>query len=126
MQKKVKPGLSTDDKQPQGRRSYEAPNRRAAAEQTRRHILEAARRLFLERGYVATSMAAIAAEAGVSHETVYATFGPKPVLFRYLIEIALSGTDAPVPALERASTHDMQAEADLSRRLAMFAHVIRL
>ncbi len=126
MEKKVKPDLSSSSKQPQARRRYEAPNRRAAAEQTRRQILEAARRLFLERGYVATSMAAIAAAAGVSHETVYAGFGPKPALFRYLIEIALSGTDAPVPALERASTRDIQAEPDPSRRLEMFARVIRL
>src|SRR6266508_1224809 len=126
MEKKVKPVLSNNDQRPRARRRYEAPRRRAAADQTRRHILEAARRLFLERGYVATSMAAIAAAAGVSHETVYAAFGPKPALFRYLIEIALSGTDAPVPALERASTREMQAEPDPSRRLEMFAHVIRL
>jgi AcrR family transcriptional regulator len=125
MEKKVKPGLSTSGAAPPARRRYQAPRRRAAAEQTRRQILEAARRLFLERGYVATSMAAIAAAAGVSHETVYAVFGPKPTLFRYLIEIALSGTDAPVPALERASTRDMQAEPDPSRRLEMFARVIR-
>jgi AcrR family transcriptional regulator len=126
MEKKVKTVSSNNDQRLQARRRYEAPNRRAAADQTRRQIIEAARRLFLERGYVATSMAAIAAAAGVSHETVYAAFGPKPVLFRYLIEIALSGTDAPVPALERASTRDMQAEPDPSRRLEMFAHVIRL
>ena len=126
MEKKVKPVLSNNDQRPRARRHYEAPRRRAAADQTRRHILEAARRLFLERGYVATSMAAIAAAAGVSHETVYAAFGPKPALFRYLIEIALSGTDAPVPALERASTREMQAEPDPSQRLEMFARVIRL
>jgi AcrR family transcriptional regulator len=126
MEKKVKPVLPTNDKPPRARRGYEAPRRRAAADQTRRQIVEAARRLFLERGYVATSMAAIAAAAGVSHETVYAVFGPKPALFRYLIEIALSGTDAPVPALERASTRDMQAEPNPSRRLEMFARVIRL
>jgi AcrR family transcriptional regulator len=126
MEKKVKTVSSNNDQRPRARRRYEAPNRRAAADQTRRQIVEAARRLFLERGYVATSMAAIAAAAGVSHETVYAAFGPKPALFRYLIEIALSGTDAPVPALERASTRDMQAEPDPSRRLEMFARVIRL
>jgi AcrR family transcriptional regulator len=126
MEKKVKPDLSTSSKQPQARRRYEAPNRRAAAEQTRRYILEAAPRLFLERAVMATTIAAIAQAAGVSHETVYAAFGSKPALFRYLIEIALSGTEAPVPALERASTRDMQAEPDPSRRLEMFAHVIRL
>jgi AcrR family transcriptional regulator len=126
MKKKVKTVFSNDGQQRRAPRRYDAPRRRAAAEQTRRDILDAARRLFLERGYVATSMAAIAAAAGVSHETVYAAFGPKPALSRYLIEIALSGTDVPVPALERESTRAMQAEPDPSRRLEMFAHVIRL
>jgi AcrR family transcriptional regulator len=126
MKKKVKTVLSNDGQQSRARRRYDAPRRRAAAEQTRWQIVEAARRLFLERGYVATSMAAIAATAEVSHETVYAAFGPKPALFRYLIEIALSGIEAPVPALERASTREMQAEPDPSHRLEMFARVIRL
>jgi AcrR family transcriptional regulator len=126
MEKKVKPRLSSNGERPAARRRYHAPRRQAAADETRRQILEAARQLFVERGYVATSMAAIATAAGVSHETVYAAFGPKPALVRYLIEIALSGADAPVPALERPSTREMQAEADPSRRLEMFAHVIRL
>src|SRR5262249_53569296 len=83
------------------RRRYNAPRRREAAQATRRAIVAAATRLFVERGYAATTMAAIAEAAGVSHETVYATFGPKPALFRHLVEIALAGMEEPVPALER-------------------------
>jgi len=107
-------------------RRYDVSRRRAGAAQTRRAIVDAARRLFLERGYATTTMAAIAAAAGVSHETVYAAFGPKPVLFRHLVEIALSGTEEPVPALERAIVQQVRAEPDPHRILDLFAHTVRL
>jgi AcrR family transcriptional regulator len=93
---------------------------------TRRNIVAAAHQLFVERGYATTTMAAIADMAGVSHETVYATFGPKPALFRYLVETALSGTDEPVPALERDIVREVRAEPDPARILDLFAHTVRL
>jgi AcrR family transcriptional regulator len=113
-------------KQSPPRRRYDAPHRRVAAAQTRGAIVDAARRLFLERGYAATTMAAIAELARVSHETVYATFGPKPALFRHLVEIALSGTEEPVPALERDIVRQVRAEPDPSRILDLFARTVRL
>jgi AcrR family transcriptional regulator len=110
----------------QVRRRYNAPRRREAAQATRRAIVAAAVSLFVERGYAATTMAAIAAAAGVSHETVYATFGPKPALFRHLVELALSGTEEPVPALEREIVAQVRAERDPARIIEMFAHTVRL
>lgn len=71
------------------KRRYDASQRRAAATTTRTSILAAARTLFIERGYVATTMAAIADFAGVALDTVYASVGPKPQLFRLLIESAI-------------------------------------
>jgi AcrR family transcriptional regulator len=108
------------------RRRYHAPRRRDAAQATRRAIVAAATRLFVERGYAATTMAAIAEAAGVSHETVYATFGPKPALFRHLVELALSGTEDPVPALEREIVAQVRAERDSARIIDLFAHTVRL
>lgn len=70
-------------------------------------------------------MAAIAEAAGVSHETVYASFGPKAVLFRHLVEIALSGTDEPVPALQREIVKQVRAEPDPRRVIEMFAETVR-
>jgi hypothetical protein len=52
------------------RRRYDASRRRAAAQETRRAIVEAARRLFLERGFSATTMGAIAAAAGTSSKSL--------------------------------------------------------
>jgi len=106
-------------------RSYNSPAREAAARQTRREILAAARRLFVEGGYTGTTMAGIANEAGVALDTLYASVGPKPVIFRMLIESAISGVDEAVPALERDYVHAMRAEADASRKLAIYAHAVR-
>jgi AcrR family transcriptional regulator len=70
-------------------------------------------------------MVEIAQESDVSLETVYASVGTKPALMRHLVEIALSGSDEPIPALERASTTEIRAEPDPRRKLVMFAKVVR-
>ena len=73
------------------RRRYDSPNRRAQAARTRKAVLTAARRSFLESGYAATTVAGIAREAGVSVETIYKAFGGKAALVRALYERALAG-----------------------------------
>ncbi|HLZ25669.1 MAG TPA: helix-turn-helix domain-containing protein [Ktedonobacterales bacterium] len=107
------------------KRPYDASSRQVAARRTRRKIVEAARALFLDRGYARTTMPAIAEAAGVSIETIYLSVGPKAALVRYLIETALSGTDEPVPALQRAGVAEIQAEPDPRRKIRMFARVVR-
>ena len=108
------------------RRRYDATRRQAAALETRRAIATAARELFLERGYTATTMAAIASAARVSHETVYATLGPKPAVFRHLIETALSGADEPIPPLEREYARQVLSEQDPGRVIDIYARAMRL
>lgn len=102
-------------------RPYNALGRQAAARQRRQAILAAAARLFREGGYAATTMADIAAEAGVALDTVYAMVGRKPSLFRLLIETAISGTDAPVRAEARAYVRAIQSESDAARKLELYA-----
>lgn len=107
-------------------RHYDGSSRRAAAAENRRAIAQVARKLFIERGYDATTMAAIAAEAGVSHETVYASIGSKPVVFRHLVETALSGTDEPIPPLERDYARRVMREQSPSRLIDLYASAMRL
>jgi AcrR family transcriptional regulator len=107
------------------KRSYDTTNRRAAARQTREAILAAATRLFMERGYIATTMAAIAEDAGVAIDTVYAAVGPKPVLFRLLIERAISGVEVPVDAEDRDYVRAIHAEPDAGRKLEIYAAAVR-
>ena len=66
------------------KRRYDSPRRREQAAATRREILEAAQRLFERQGYAATTMAAIAAEAGVALKTVYVAFETKSGVLRAL------------------------------------------
>jgi AcrR family transcriptional regulator len=62
-------------------------SRRAVqALETKRLIIDAARRLFTARGYGATSVAEIAEEAGVAVPTVYASVGTKRTLLRLLLD----------------------------------------
>jgi AcrR family transcriptional regulator len=66
----------------------EAIGRRARqAQQTRRDIVDAARRLFAERGYSATSVKDIADAAGVSVQTIYDSVGRKPALLEALNDV---------------------------------------
>jgi len=106
-------------------RRYRSPRRDEQARRTRSSILAAARRLFSEQGYAGTTVAAIAAEAGVAVDTVYAAVGPKPVLFRLLLETAISGTDEAVPAENRNYVQWIRAEPRAQRKLQIYAQAVR-
>lgn len=107
-----------------GRRGYDAAGRQAAAAANRQRVLDAARSMFLADGYTATTVAAIAARAGVAVDTVYATVGRKPALFRELIESALSGTPHAVAGADRDYAIRMRAEPDARAKLAIYAAAV--
>jgi len=67
----------------------EIPGRRAARRETRREaILDVAQRSFLEHGYAATTMSAIAAELGGSKGTLWSYFPAKDLLFAAVLDRA--------------------------------------
>jgi AcrR family transcriptional regulator len=72
------------------------------ARQTRRKILEAARELFVERGYGATALQDIADRSGFAVQTIYFTFGNKRTVLKELSDITVAGDDEPVPTIQRA------------------------
>jgi AcrR family transcriptional regulator len=106
------------------RRPYSSATRQSAALATREAIIEAARRLFLERGYAGTTMPAIAEAAGVALDTVYASVGKKPTLFRLLVETAISGRGDAVPAEKRDYVRALRAEPDARAKLKIYAAAI--
>lgn len=108
------------------RRAYDSPLRQAQARATRRAILGAARDLFIEGGYVATTMQAIATRVRISPATVYATFLNKRALLAALVDVSIAGDDAPVPILDRTWVQEMRVEPDLQRRLRILARNGRL
>ena len=86
---------------PSGRRPYRAPRRDAIRNQTRQHIRSAARELFLNHGYAATTLAQVGEQAGVSRRYVQMAFGSKAELLSEVIKVAVAGDDAPVPLARR-------------------------
>lgn len=99
------------------KRRYHSPRRDAQAAATRREILEAAGRLFERGGYGATTMAAVAAEAGVSLKTVYVAFETKAGVLRALWNLRLRGDEEETPVGERAWYRELLAEPDPERQL---------
>ncbi|HMO00766.1 MAG TPA: helix-turn-helix domain-containing protein [Miltoncostaeaceae bacterium] len=106
-------------------RRYDSPRRRAQAEATRAEILRAAQRLFERDGFAATTMASVAAEAGVALKTVYVAFATKSGLLRALWNVLLRGDAEDVPMGERPWYRDMLAEPDPGARLDRMARQSR-
>jgi AcrR family transcriptional regulator len=95
------------------RRRYDATRRRARALDTQVAIVDAAERLFVRDGFQATTIPAVAAQAGVSQETIYKTFGSKTGLVRAIRERRLAG-EGPLHA-ERRSNALQKGERDPRR-----------
>jgi AcrR family transcriptional regulator len=106
------------------RRRYDSSRRRAQAAQTRRTVIDAARRLFLERGFAATTMPAVAAAADVSVQTVYKVFGSKPKLAKAVFDVAMAGDDEPVPMVERPILARVLEEPDTQRKFRLYGEFL--
>jgi AcrR family transcriptional regulator len=102
-------------------RTYDASRRRAAAERTRLTILAAARELFAEGGYAATSVQAVADRAQVALDTVYAAVGRKPQLLLAVHDLVLAEGSAPVPAEERDYVKAVRAAPTAAAKLRTYA-----
>jgi AcrR family transcriptional regulator len=103
------------------RRRYDSPRRRAQADATRRDIVVAAQRLFERQGYAATTMAAIAAEAGVALKTVYLAFDTKAGVLQAVWNTGLRGAADDRPVQEQEWYREVLDEADPARRLLLNA-----
>lgn len=84
-----------------------------------------ARRLFIERGYPATTIEAIGEASRVPLATVYRLFGSKRGILAAVLDVAFGGDDQPIAFHERPSVRAALAEPDPQRLLAAFAHISR-
>jgi AcrR family transcriptional regulator len=105
-------------------RKYDSTRRQAQARQTRLQIAEAARTLFMERGYGGTTIEAIAEKAGVASETVYASFKNKRNVLSFLFDISIGGDDEDIRLLDRPDPQAVLKETSQRRQLALFARDI--
>lgn len=109
----------TQSKKP--KRPYNSSRRQAQARETRRQIIEAARRSFADSGYAGATIEAIAREANVAPETIYAVFGNKRTILANLVDVSVGGDDQPIPLLQRPGPQTVLQEHDPGRQLHLFA-----
>ena len=106
------------------KRPYRSPLRQAQAASTRLSILRAATRLFIERGYVPTSIDAVAEAAGVSRATVFNSVGGKATILKAAYDVALVGDDAPVALPDRSESRAVMARPDPAAFLDGYAGIM--
>ena len=103
------------------KRSYDASRRREQARARRLAVVLAARDLFERDGFRPTTIAAIAAHAGVSAESIYKGFGTKAALAKAVFDLVIAGDDEPVPVAGRPAMQAVRDERDVRRKIAMYA-----
>jgi AcrR family transcriptional regulator len=103
------------------RRRYDSVLRQEQARQTRARILDAAERLFSERGYANATIEAIASGAGVATDTVYATFRNKQGVLHALLDVRVAGDELPIGVLDREGPQAVKVDRSQARQVARFA-----
>ena len=109
---------------PQSPRPYQSPLRENHARATRYLVVSAARQLFIENGWTATTINAIAEKAGVSRKTVFNAVGPKAEILKVALDWALVGDDEPIPLDQRQELLDLGQVADPAELIERWAHVL--
>jgi AcrR family transcriptional regulator len=89
----------------------------------RRAVIDAARTLFLERGYGATTIEAISARSDVPSATLYRLFSSKRGILKALLDVSIVGDDDQVPMAERPHIQSLLADTDPKSTVASFVNV---
>jgi AcrR family transcriptional regulator len=114
MSQDVKPG-----------RSYEGAARQARTRRTRAAVAEAARSLFAERGYAATTIEAISDRSDTPQATVYRLFSSKLGILKALLDVSVGGDDEAVAMPDRPQVRALLSDEDPKNQLAGFAALVR-
>lgn len=97
----------------------------ARTRRTRAAVIDAARGLFLERGYAATTIEAISDRADTPQATVYRLFASKQGILQAVLDVSIGGDDQAVAMADRPRVHALLADEDPRTRLAGFAALVR-
>ncbi len=107
------------------KRPYDNTRRQAQVRATRLRIVEAAKALFIEHGYPATTLEAIAGAADTSLPTLYRLFSSKRSLLKAVVDVSFGGDDQPVPFGERPEVRAARDEPDPVALVRAFARIGR-
>jgi TetR/AcrR family transcriptional regulator, regulator of autoinduction and epiphytic fitness len=110
----VKPGPPPD-----------GPARQARTRRTRAAVVEAARTLFLERGYGATTIEAISDASDTPQATVYRLFSSKLGILKAVLDVSVVGDDEAVAMADRPDVRALLADRDPRNQLEGFAALLR-
>jgi AcrR family transcriptional regulator len=106
-------------------RPYEGASRQARTRRTRAAVVEAARGLFAERGYAATTMEAISDRSDTPQATVYRLFSSKLGILKALLDVSVAGDDEAVAMPDRPQVRALLSDEDPKNQLAGFAALVR-
>jgi len=107
------------------KRRYDNSGREARVRATKAKVVDAARELFVDEGYMATTIEAIAAASDTPIATVYRLFGSKIGILTAVLGVAFVGDDHPIALHDRQDVKAAAAQIDPGALLASFAHVAR-
>ncbi|GIF76807.1 TetR/AcrR family transcriptional regulator [Asanoa siamensis] len=106
-------------------RRYQSAVRAEQSRATRQRVLDAARALFVRRGYNGTTVEAIAARAKVSVQTVYNTVGGKAAVLKAVYDVTIAGDTDPIPMIERPTGRALRASEDGREAMRLYARMSR-
>jgi TetR/AcrR family transcriptional regulator of autoinduction and epiphytic fitness len=106
-------------------RRYDSSNRHRQAAETQARILDAAQMLFIRDGYTTTTMTAIADQAGVAVQTVYASSKSKRDILKGIIDRAVIGSNEQVAVVASSRWLEIEREPDPRTTLRMFVRLHR-
>lgn len=113
------------DRDVKPRRPYQGVARQARTRRTRAAVIEAARSLFVERGYAATTIEAISERSDTPQPTVYRLFSSKVGILKALLDVSVGGDDEAVAMADRPQVRALVSDEDPKNQLAGFAALLR-
>jgi AcrR family transcriptional regulator len=106
------------------RRPYEGAARQARTRRTRTAVVEAARSLFVERGYAATTIEAISDGSDTPQATIYRLFSSKLGILKAVLDVSVGGDDEAVAMADRPQVRALLSDEDPKQQLAGFAALL--
>ena len=107
------------------RRTRKAAAPQARTRRTRAAVVEAARTLFLDRGYAATTIEAISDLSDTPQPTVYRLFASKLGILKAVLDVSIAGDDQAIAMADRPQVRALDSDPDPNSTLAGFAALLR-
>jgi AcrR family transcriptional regulator len=105
-------------------RPVEAPPRQARTRRTRAAVVDAARTLFLERGYAGTTIEAISDLSDTPQATVYRLFSSKLGILKAVLDVSIVGDHEAVAMADRPPVRALLSDGDPRNQVAGFAALL--